>query len=60
MELEGKGEGFIHLHAVIFRSSRLEVFYKIGVYKNFTKFTGKHLCQNLFFNKVASLSLQLY
>ena len=23
---------------------------------NFTKFTGKHLCQNLFFNKVAGLS----
>ena len=23
--------------------------------KNFTKFTGKHLCQSLFFNKVASL-----
>ena len=23
--------------------------------KNFTKFTGKHLCQSLFFNKVAGL-----
>ena len=33
-----------------------EVFYiKKGVYKNFTKFTGKHLCQSLFFNKVATL-----
>ena len=28
---------------------------KIGVLKNFTKFTGKHLCQSLFFNKVVSL-----
>ena len=26
-----------------------------GVFKNFTKFTGKQLCQSLFFNKVASL-----
>ena len=23
------------------------------IIKNFTKFTGKHLCQNLFSNKVA-------
>ena len=28
---------------------------KIDVLKNFVKFTGKHLCQSLFFNKVASL-----
>ena len=28
---------------------------KKGVLKNFTKFTGKHLCQSLFFNKVAGL-----
>ena len=34
------------------RSSRLEVFYKKGVLRNFAKFTGKHLCQCLFFNKV--------
>ena len=26
-----------------------------AVLKNFTKFTGKHLCQSLFFNKVAGL-----
>ena len=24
-----------------------------NVFKNFTRFTGKHLCQSLFFNKVA-------
>ena len=24
-----------------------------GILKNFAKFTGKHLCQGLFFNKVA-------
>ena len=27
-----------------------EVFYEKGVLTNFTKFTGKHLCQSLFFN----------
>ena len=32
------------------------MFYKKGVLRNFTKFTGKHLCQSLFFNKVAVLS----
>ena len=37
------------------RSSRPNVFCKKGVLKNFTKFTGKHLCQSLFFNKVADL-----
>ena len=37
------------------RSSRLEVFCKKGVLGNFAKFTGKHLCQRLFFNKVAGL-----
>ena len=28
-----------------------ELPYEKGVLRNFTKFTGKHLCQNLFFNK---------
>ena len=42
------------------RSSRLVVFCKKVVFKNFAKFTGKHLCQGLFFNKVAGLRLQLY
>ena len=32
------------------------MFFKIGVLKNFAKFTGKHLCQSLFFNKVAIVS----
>ena len=30
-----------------------ELFYKKCALKNFAKFTGKHLCQSLFFNKVA-------
>ena len=29
-----------------------EVFYKKGFLTNFVKFTGKHLCQSLFFNKL--------
>ena len=35
------------------RSSRPEVFCKKRVLRNLAKFTGKHLCQRLFFNKVA-------
>ena len=34
-----------------------EVLWEKGFLRNFTKFTGKHLCQNLFFNKVADLRL---
>ena len=37
------------------RSSCPEVFCEKGVLTNFAKFTGKHLCQSLFFNKVAGL-----
>ena len=29
--------------------------YKKGVLRNFAKFTVKHLCQSLFFNKIAGL-----
>ena len=35
------------------RSSRPEVFCKKYILRNFIKSTGKHLCQSLFFNKVA-------
>ena len=38
-----------------YRSSHPEVFCKKGVLRNFPKFTGKHLRQSLFFNKVAGL-----
>ena len=31
------------------------MFYKKDVLRNFAKFTGKHLCQRLFLNKVAGL-----
>ena len=44
---------------LFYNNCRPEVFSKKGVLKNFTKFTGKHLRQSLFFNKVPSLRLQL-
>ena len=37
-----------------------EVLYKKGVLKDSAKFTGKHLCQNLFFNKVAGEPLRCW
>ena len=33
-----------------------EVFYKKAALRNFTKFTGKHLCQCLFCDKVTGLT----
>ena len=39
------------------RISRPEMFCKKSVHRNFAKFTEKHLCQSLFFNKVTGLSL---
>ena len=41
--------------ATAVRSSRPEAFCNKGVLRNFEKFTGKYLCQSLFFNKVAGL-----
>ena len=38
------------------RSSCWRSSVKKGVLKNFSKFTGKHLCQSLFFNKAADLN----
>ena len=39
----------------IFRSSHQRCSMKKGVLRNFAKFTEKHLCQSLFFNKVTAL-----
>ena len=36
------------------------MFCKTGVLRNFTKFTGKHLCLSRFFVKVQTSGLQLY
>ena len=40
---------------VLYRSSRPEGFCKKGVLRNFAKFTGEHLWESFFFNKVAGL-----
>ena len=42
-----------NLMSLLCRSSCPEVFCKKGFRRNFAKFTRKHLCQGLFFNKVA-------
>ena len=39
------------------RSSHQRCSIQKGVLRNFTKLTGNHLCQSLFFNKVAGLRL---
>ena len=58
-----------HTSQVLFQNNKQELFLKStlsrsshrrcsvtrGVLGNFGKFTGKHLCQSLFFNKVAGL-----
>ena len=41
-------------------ATEAEVFYRKGALRNFTKFTGKHLCQSLFFNKVAGAPATLF
>ena len=35
------------------KSSRSQMFCKIGALKNFAKFTGKHLCQCLFLKRAS-------
>ena len=59
LEVKFGGALALNIHSTS-RSSRPEVFCKKDVFKNFTKFTGKHLCQILVFNKVTGLSLHLY
>ena len=48
--------GIRKIYIEIYRSSRPEVFCKKGAPRNFTRFTGKHLCQSLFLNKVTGLA----
>ena len=54
--LTKRGTSFRHnIKSVSFRSNRQRCSIKKGFLRNFTKFTGKLLCQSLFFNKVAGL-----
>ena len=43
-------------YKLLHRSSHQRCSVRKGILRNFAKFTGKHLCQSLFFNKVAGLS----
>ena len=45
-----------HYASKVCKCNRPDVFCEKCVLRNFAKFTGKHLCQSLFFNKVAVLS----
>ena len=49
-------EGPILERTLIKKQSSRGVLYKKGVLANFEKFTGKHPCQSLFFDKVAGRS----
>ena len=43
---------------VLYRRSHQRCSIKRGVLNFFSKFTGKYVCQSLFFNKAAGLRLQ--
>ena len=42
------------------RSSRLQMFFKIGVLRSVANFTGKHLCSSLFLKNFQAGGLQLH
>ena len=49
------------MHTIpLFLKQPPEVFCKKGIFRNFLNFTGKHLCQSLFFIKLQSWSQKLY
>ena len=41
----------------LIHSSHRKCSVRKGVLQNFAKFKGKHLCESLFFNKIAGLRL---
>ena len=49
-------QAFFFLSFSLHHKQPPKMFCKKGVLRNFAKFTGKHVCQNLFFKKVAGLS----
>ena len=54
-QIINSGVAFENRNVALHRTSRLDVFSRKGVLRNFANFTGKHLCQSFFFNKVANL-----
>ena len=59
VDIEQVNTGWV-MNLITEKQSRPKVFCKEGVLINFVKFTGKHLCQSFFFNKVAGWGLQIY
>ena len=55
-----KSEVDITLRLSFARSSRSQIFFKIGVIKNFINFTGKHLCWSLFLIKFKQTATQIF
>ena len=53
MSIESLPTRYQPLQLISIRTNRPELFCKKDVLRNSAKFTGKHLCQSLFFNKVA-------
>ena len=51
---------WIHFQITFARSSHQRCSVKKVVLRNLSKFTGKHLCQSLFFNKAAHLTEHLF
>ena len=54
----GQSKDYKRHHLIQKQHQRCSV--KENVLRNFTKFTGKHLCQSLFFNKVVGLRLSFF
>ena len=52
--------GYLYVIALLHRSSRPEVFCKKGVPRNFAIFTGKDLCQSVFFRPATLLKKRLW
>ena len=52
-DFEQSNRSIQHINLLFTRSSHPDVFFKTGVLRNFAKLTEKHLCQSLYFNKVA-------
>ena len=57
--LENTGKG-ISESGCFYRSSRRTYSVKNGILKNFSNFTGKHLCLSFFLKKLQATCLQLY
>ena len=54
------GMGALFFFILKNRSSHRRCSVRKSVLRNFAKFTGKHLCQGLFFNKVAGLPKKVF